>query len=264
MHQPSPNKKYLKVAGQLSAAGLNHQTSNLQALLAYAYDRQLVPVMPEFPLTGMHNQGRALRSNLARYYDYDKLHIKGKPFPVLLDDRQLAAADIEVIQIPDGWGLLRLLLPPTEVKSAIDLPYSPEVAGHHKEFARAAAWPDYACVHIRRTDYLHKVAELDQLTRGEHLYEVLARTANCPELVYIMTDELDREVFTYQPPPRGRQFQFRFYDDYELLRQLKAEDNYLLFCVENMLMRAARHRVSTFKTPLPLYHDYLCERAGWC
>ena len=77
-------KKYLKIEGLTASAGLGHQQMNLKSILAYAYDRGLIPIIPEFHLAGMHNAGKAVFSDLSDYYDYSRLTIKGAPFPVAL------------------------------------------------------------------------------------------------------------------------------------------------------------------------------------
>ena len=174
-----------------------------------------------------------------------------------------------------------MLPPPSLHKWDISFPYSKRVEGLHKEFAAAAGMPPYSCVLVRRGERLPLYSGLDALTRGDHIRRVLGRSADAPRFVYIITDEQDRAVFDLPSRPRlafwhrafWRQgfwrkdpFHFVFADDYEFLRRLKAEDNYLLFCVQLLIMEHAAYRVSTFKKPYAAhphapFHDHLAE--GW-
>ena len=279
------SKRYLKIEGLTASAGLGHQQMNLKSILAYAYDRGLTPIIPEFRLMGMFNSGRPVRADLSDYYDYDRVTIKGKPFPVVsrgkrgegvnLDNPDdIDDESVETLCLPSlgDHGLLHRVLPATSLsKRDIQFPYSERALRLHKEFTAVARLPRYSCVHARRGERLALTPGLDRLTRGENIRRVLARSAAAPRLVYIMTDEPRRKVF--DRPWRDKlafwrrdEFRFLFHDDYELLRRLKAEDNHLLFCVEHLIMEHAAYRVSTHKRlyakrPHAPFHDSLA--GGW-
>lgn len=55
-----------------------------------------------------------------------------------------------------------------------------------------------------------------------------------------------------------------FFSDFEILNQIKEEDNYMLFCIENEISKLADKRISTFKTSsVNKYIDYLTDTEGW-
>ena len=163
-----------------------------------------------------------------------------------------------------------MLPPPGLHKWDIKLPYSRRVTRLHREFAAAAELPRYACVHARRGERLAMDPGLDRATRGENIRRVLAESASAPRLAYIMTDEPFCRVFAR--PLRARlafwrkdEFRFLFHHDFRLLRQLKAEDNHLLFCVELLIMEHAAYRVSTYyrpyaRHPQAPFHAHLTAR----
>ena len=71
-----------------------------------------------------------------------------------------------------------------------------------------------------------------------------------------MTNKIDEIIGLKE----NKDFNIFFYDDFDILRNIK--DNYFLFCVENVIMRMARIRCSTFKVSSDYYNCNLTDKSG--
>lgn len=92
------------------------------------------------------------------------------------------------------------------------------------------------------------------------LHRLMQLEPDCGKTAYVMTDV---NLAFFQKLRQSRQFKkVFFYDDFEELKALKRTDNYKLFCVENVIMRYAGTRVTTFKVHAGTVHAYLWNGAS--
>ena len=71
-------KKYLSMDSTfykplLETAGINDRMHLTRTIIYLAGLNRLIPIVPEFKLSGMHNKGKTYDSNFSEYYDFDNV-----------------------------------------------------------------------------------------------------------------------------------------------------------------------------------------------
>ena len=59
--------KYFSIDLSTISAGLSHQLHNLRALITYCYKYKYILILPQFKLSGFHNNGKVIINNLTNY-----------------------------------------------------------------------------------------------------------------------------------------------------------------------------------------------------
>ena len=251
--------RYLKLRDYSITVGISHHLTNLGALLNYAYSKGYIAIIPFFPMEPRHNSGKKKKTQLTEYIDYDTLTLDGEPIQVCLDDSQLDPSDIAVID-PSQRLLRKDPLFADIPNRCMRFQYVKEI----RDTAEAIVSQitdngknEYTCIHVRRTD---RMTNRDH-ARDTSVPRILDRIQKCEnKLVYIMTDESPMFFAELQSNPAYRVL---LYTGFDILRKIKIQDNYMLFCVENLIMKGASKRVSTFRSS-PAYYNYsLSDVPGW-
>ena len=256
-------------------AGLSHQTSNLKVLIMYSHMNNLKLIKPTFTLTGMHNNNNKIYSDLSEYYDLNNISLYNKPY-MLYDKEYFNGFTIEKKQYKYGLlimdkvfsNVLALKTPPfgymnhedgidmpnslNNINYGIKIPYNCDII----EIARLVTsliGNDFMCIHVRRGDRV-TTHQIDIDTRPDNILKKIEEQDI--KNIYIMTNKIDEIIGLKE----NKDFNIFFYDDFDILRNIK--DNYFLFCVENVIMRMARIRCSTFKVSSDYYNCNLTDKSG--
>ena len=153
-------------------AGLSHQSSNLHAIIREAYHRKLILILPKFNLAGHHNNGKQLKSDLSKYYDFDNLTVNKGKFNVVKDDSAIDESQILIIK--DNSELLRKSAQFTYDRNKnynIELQKSRNIIKMGNKISDKLG--DYACVHVRRGDMLRLKENLNKETQSENIINKL-------------------------------------------------------------------------------------------
>lgn len=251
--------KYLEIdISYIKGAGLTHQLSNLSCLLSYCYEKEYILIIPDFTLTGLHNNSRKIISNLSKYIDYSTIKINNIPYRVLLNKENVNHNDIISIKdIRSGKGLLRSLDLFKNTKSCdITYSYTEYILNISKNIVNLLG--DFTIIHVRRTDRI-KTKKQDIDTSPENILDIIKKYNN--KNVYIMTNE---KIEFFNKLLINNDYSIYFYNKFEELKKIKEEDNYLLFCIEKEIAKSAKIRISTFNTSNKnFYHDFLTDTPGW-
>ena len=246
-------KKYLKFVSNINV-GLSHHTSNLQSMMREAYSRNLILILPKFKLSGQHNRGKQLQSDLSKYYDYDNFTVNGTKIKILKDDSNIDKS--QKIIIKDNLGNLsksKKLIYDRNKTYKLNLPKSKDIVEIGNRISKKIG--KYACVHVRRGDMLNLKKNLNIETKSKNILDKLSNF-NIKK-VYIMTDEKNLNVFNEVKDV----YDTYFFTNFEELKSI--DDNYFLYFVEKVIMENAEIRISTFKTNKDYYNDYLSEHKGF-
>jgi len=259
--------KYLKYKITTKKAGLKHQSYNIKTLFAEAYLTNRIPVISKIHLYGKHNFDKPLFSDLSKYYEYSETKIMGKPQKYCFED-DLAISPIQFKydgKMPQSANYVEKIFPsnegcswkflssPFDIYYSVTLSYRDEIYQLANQISKALG-DNYACVHVRRGDVLKLFSKNWPLffdTRPKNILKVLIQNSS-PEKVYIMTNE-NQSFFNF----KESKFQFYLSRHFPGIDRFRKEDNYYLFCIENLIMENAKLRISTFNDPNPLYHDCL-------
>lgn len=262
-------EKYLKYRITTTKAGLKHQSYNLKTLIAESYMTGRIPVISKLHLYGKHNFGKGLSTNLGEYYSLENISLKNSIQRIAYEE-ELASTPVQIPYnnpIPENEKFVEKVFPAWEgcswkyVDSSFDiyhevkLPYLNTLNALANQVISKLG-ENYACVHVRRGDVLKFFSRYRRLwldTRPARILQVLDKNSS-PGNVYIMSNEKS-SFFRFKKSP----YKFWLYSDFPTLADIRLEDNYKLFCIENIIMEHAKLRISTFKDANPLYHDSLSE-----
>ncbi len=262
-------KKYLQYKITTKKAGLKHQSYNLKTLIAEADALGRIPVISPIYLSGKHNNSNELYTNLENYYDLRNIRLKGKKqpicFPQEIDIEPKYYKFNEVIPSGDEYVVKEFPLSEgcswkyaktdCEVYYDVDLPYTRQIKENAKNVIDKLEKP-YCCVHVRRGDVVrslvYKYWPLIWDTKPSSIIEKLDENKS-PKTVYVMTNEKKKSFFNF----KKSHYKVFLSTDFPFLEIISQQDNYLLFCIENIIMERAHLRISTFKDDNPLYHDSL-------
>ena len=265
-------------------AGLDHQASNLRAMIAEAHSLGRRAIAPSLPLLPAHNFGVLLQSSLEKYFNLRSVAVEDQPSDVLMLDDQMHGSWPEPIfrigrdhavtgeenrryrtivrsmaGCPDGlWRLAPGLWP--EAGSRVFLPPSDEVI--EMADALSSELGSYTSLHLRRGDKLGRFQGLHRCTRSDYILRILDRLHVKPgSTVYLATNERDESFFD----PISRKFDLRTFRDFPTLAALVEQhppDNFMLYAVEKQIFRRGRLRIATFPREdcdFVLYSEYTCS-----
>lgn len=242
---------YFKINLSTIYAGLTHQRGNFIKIIKYCYCNDLKLVKPIFTLTGYHNHGHKLETDLSEYFDLENITVDGNPFKLYDDSDNIdytVGRKIYENSLLSNYHLFQ------NTSGNVIIPYRSEIIKLAEKVSQKIG--NYMCIHVRRGDRITN-RQIDIDTQPDNIKKIITKYR--PTSVYIMTNKVeeirelhDDNVF--------------FYDDFDFLREI--EDNYYLYCVESNIMKLANVRCSTFNTNLVMknntyYHCYLTDHPGW-
>jgi hypothetical protein len=256
-----------------SGAGLGHHLGNLYAFLNFAYHNDSHLVAPIFLLHGKHNSSKFLRSDLSKYFQFDSVVVGGKNFPIIPHANSLDPENIKTIEVDQKtYDSCGGALPISDFFSSLpDCSRFIPTNNSSKEVAKNVARmisDKYTCIHVRRGDKVFDLktgevrdGELHHATSPENILRFAKLCGN--KKVYIMTDESP----SFFSSLLDSEFDFFFYKDFDILN---IKDNFLLYQIENEIMRLADKKVSTFSVGYSVFYEahkdfydfYLLNRKG--
>lgn len=238
-------------------AGLSHNCANLNVLLCYCYANNYGLILPIFHLEKFHNNDKAIFDNLTNYFDFNTLLVNNKRFNLVMNKDNLNSNDIIHINKTqyENSRLLQDIGIFKDIKNVpISYSYNENILKISKQIVNTLG--NFLCIHVRRTDRLTtKQIKID--TSPPNILTKIKKYNN--KNVYIMTNE----EIPFFDSLKDSNYNIYFFTHFEILKKLKEEDNYLLFCVENEICNFADKRISTFHTTNTKYIDYLTDSFGW-
>jgi hypothetical protein len=249
--------KYFSIDLSTINSGLSHQISNLNTLIRYCYKHEYILILPHFRLYGVHNNGKEVLTNLSKYINFKTLLVNNKFFEVVMNRDNVDNKDIMHIEAKKyRLGLLRNDDMFNNLENVpIKFSYNEDILTIGKQIS--ALLGNYLCIHVRRTDRV-TTEQINKDTSPNNILEKIKKYDI--KNVYIMTNE---EISFFNKLKEQTDYNIHFFTDFEILRKIKEEDNYFLFCIENIVCDLADKQISTFKTDRAKYIDYLSETKGW-
>ena len=208
-------------------------------------------------------------SNFSEWCDFDKLKLNGEPYEVVIEDDDISDDDIFVFDLEEDMhggntGVLSKWpeFNTKEMKEIIlDLPFKERSIDIAQKITSKLG--KYVCVHVRRADYradsvhrklytilyqnyclppYNRYEKADEATQSENILNTLNSLVDNSYNVYLMTDEGNLEMFS----EIKKEYNVFFYTDFEELKEMREDDNFLLFTIELLLMSKANKKISTF------------------
>lgn len=238
---------------QLRPAGLSHQLSNLIQLIKYAYHNNFSLTPPLFKLTGKHNRGNEICSNLSDYFNFNDIRVEGKKY--LLCDGPPSINSISLSytrEKGDNDLLINHSLFSELPDISVEIPTHPSLKKISNKVRESLN--HYTCVHVRRSDRSNQTKEC---TKPSNILKNVEKF-NCKK-VYIMTDAKKLDFF--KPLINDKNFDFFFAKDFDFYT---IKDNYKVFLIEQEIMKLASYRISCLRWPSWAgYDSYLCKLKHW-
>ena len=250
---------YFKInLDNIKGAGITHQIQNLFTLIRYCYYQNYKLILPYFVLSGHHNNNKELLTNLTEYIDFDTLIINGKKYNIIIDQNIVNPEEqiVEIKRINSKYGILNDYDLFKDLKWInITYDYTVKILEIGNNISKLL--DDYTFIHVRRTD---KITNM-KINIDTQPSNILTNIRKCQlKNVYIATDE---KIDFFSSLKKDTEFNIKFNSDFEILSKIKEQDNYFLFCIENVIKRNAKKRVSTFKVLNKFYNYSLSEQNGW-
>lgn len=231
-------------------SGLDHQKTNLMVLIRYCYKNNLCLVKPTFNLKKDHNNGIPLRSNLSEYFDLDNITVNGKIFK-LIDDNEKIKFDVGFKKYDSN--LLRKDLFFSELPNlSVEIPYTKQIQSIASEVVSKING-DYMCIHVRRGDRVTN-EQIDNDTNPNNVKKIIEKYK--AKKIYIMTNKIEE----LKCLSKSTNYELYFFNNFDILKDIK--DNYYLYSIENLIMKNATIKCSTFKTNKNYYDCYLTDHFG--
>ena len=223
--------------------GLSHTVSNFVAGLRYCDAKNLRLAIPEFTLSGFHNNKKRLKTKLTEYVDVHDIRFYE---PATKQERLIElttdCTDVVDTIIPDRpmGGLWRL------AKNIKDI-FETHAKQYHVRMKAAQPIIDNAsqvtqelgsfnCIHVRVKD-----GPMKMITTPDVVLKTLEKHADKSLTTYVMTDETNMKFFDIIIDSGWR---LKFYTDYPALSPLKSHDNYKLFWTEREISKVATHMIN--------------------
>ena len=251
-------------------AGLTHQAANLVCLLREAQATARLGILPPLHLDARHNFGARREWRWEQYFDFDASSLtdaQGRhPLPIAGRPPEQAVRTLHLREgtpVPDrardyplvvrriSRPLFREVLPTDDWPAAkVELRTCARARNLARPVVRrlrALGDGRFVSVHVRRGDRVAAGDYPEWLTAPPHIRRCLQeRGVADGAVVYIASDERDPEFWQ---PLKAAYRLFR-YADFPALEALiagadEAPDNYLLFQVEQEVLRQGRLRIGT-------------------
>lgn len=231
--------------------GISHHITNYKTIIKYCYETKLKLIKPLFTLTGHHNNGKQIISDLSIYYDLDNILVNNETFTVY-DESTL---NEKIVTRKYSAALLKTIAPFNSLKNeySVCIPYKPSIIQVADKIVRKIG-SAFMCIHVRRGDRI-TTKQIDIDTQPPNILSILKKYN--PSTVYIMTNKI-HELSELR---NNKDYTIYFFDDFEELKSIR--DNYYLFSIENVIMNLADIKCSTFNVPGTKYDCYLTNTAGW-
>lgn len=236
---------YLSANIDTIKAGLKHHMNNLKVLINYAHKNNYILIIPKFHLISIHNNGKTIKSNMSKYYNYDKIKIAGKLIKVVFSNKNINKNDIIHMVIKPQAGLIRLDDRFKIRQRYVLLPFNDNIINISNKIISKLG--NYTCIHVRRGD----IIKTNKMNTDTNIENILRNIRLCNlKNVYIMTNE----KIKFFENLKKTDFNINFYTDFDSLKNII--DNYYLYCIEQQIMIGASKRVSTFKMARMLKNGY--------
>ena len=231
--------------------GISHNISNYKAIIKYCYENKLKLIKPLFTLTGHHNNGKDIISDLSIYYDLDNILVNDDTFTVYDE----LTVNEKIVTRKYFGGLLRMIAPFNTIKNeySVSIPYNPSIIEVATDIVRKIG-SAFMCIHVRRGDRITS-KQIDIDTQPPNILSTIKKYN--PSTVYIMTNKI-HELSELR---NNKDYKIYFFDDFEELKSIG--DNYYLFSIESVIMNLADIKCSTFNVPDSKYDCFLTNTAGW-
>jgi hypothetical protein len=246
--------KYFSIDLSTIFAGLTHQIENLKTLIKYCYKHEYILILPQFRLYGLHNNHKEIRTNLSTYIDFKTLIVNNNYYEVVTNE----VDSKDIIYIKSKHYMNGLLCNDDMFMNLEWIPitfsYNKNIITIGKQISNILN--NYICIHVRRGDR-NITKQIDKDTSPNSILTKIKK--HDIKNVYIMTNE----NISFFDSLKSSDYNIYFFNDFDILKKIKEEDNYLLFCIETEICKLADKKISTFKTPLTYYNDYLTDTPGW-
>lgn len=247
--------KYFSIdLSSICCAGLTHQIVNLKTLIRYCYQHNYILILPLFKLVGSHNHNKRIINNLSNYIDFKTLIVNNK----LFNDITHKFENKDIIYIKAKGYKNGLISNDDMFMNLENIPvtfsYNENIITIAKEIKNILN--NYLCIHVRRGDR-NKTQQINIDTSPNNILTKIKKYDI--KNVYIMTNE----KISFFDKLKQSDYNIYFFKDFKVLKKKEKEDNYMLYCIENEICNLADKKISTFKTSLSKYDDYLTEQKGW-
>ena len=257
----NPNRYTALEVDGLIRAGLNDQTFQLKVYIALAHKLNLSLILPKTNLCPNHNNGRLIEFVWGEYYDLESASVNDEPQTLLKPENNIDINKILKIQhlrrnTNSNKSLHRLW---DELKADVKISPRQDYIVYGKKFV--ADNKIDACLHIRRGDRLihgdpkHSGLIYDIASQPFNIIRCL-RDLTFRKNVYVMTDMASTDPII-KKLRSSKHFNFSFLYDDQYLQEIKADNNYQAFMLENCIFRAASQSIDTNT----LKNFYLCQKS---
>lgn len=220
----------------------------------------MVLILPTRELTGIHNEGRSITTNLTNYFDFSKLKINNEKVSVIENENEVDADSIHQIQAQHPKIVAKLRIEIDFQNLNIVLPR----CNYHIQIANEIItnFNLSASIHIRRTDKLNpelrdrerwgvSAKTWDEATSESNVIELSKHLNINNDCIYIMTDMLEDDKVVKRL--KESNINYMFYFDIPKLVELKNKNNYDLYNIEceilsQMEVSVSRTQLLTFYT----------------
>lgn len=208
-------------------SGIGHTCYDLIDLIRYIYKNKLKLIIPTFQLEKEHNNSKQIETNLTDYYDLSNITINNKHFKLYPNNNYN-----KILQLVSTTTLVRennwfVDLPLYEVM----IPYN-NIVYEYCNLISPIIGTDYMCIHVRRGDKITE-PKRDELTKPLNISNII-NTYQCKK-IYIMTNKVDELKELKQIHDN-----IYFYNDFPELIKIQEKDNYLLYCIEQIIFFNAK------------------------
>lgn len=245
--------------------GIMHLKKNLFSLMMEAKFLNRIAIIPPLHLSPKHNNDVPVIANWDKYILLNKLNLfnpivsledygeidyrKCKLIDENIQPNQIIHESNQMIvrkhnQYPNYYILINFFANKNWKIKLINLFQPSKLVAKYAKIA-ISKMENYHCIHIRRGDKLKwkQCPGLDRKTRPEYIKKFLINILPKGETIYIMSNEKEPNFFDLLK----NSYNLITYKDFPEFIQIGSVDNYLLFSIENEIMKNATTKVRTFK-----------------